>query len=183
MITAANGYVSTEAEKAIRATLERNPAHPTARYYLGLYLWQVDRPDAAFRIWEKLLTESPDDAPWVAPIRDMIEEVARRAGVDYTLPPANGRQGPTADQVEAVQDMSAQDRTEMIRGMVARLSERLTTEGGSAEEWSRLIGAYGVLGETEKARTAWKEAQKVFAERPEELAQIKAKAVQAGVVE
>jgi cytochrome c-type biogenesis protein CcmH len=183
MITAANGYVSTEAEKAIRATLERNPAHPTARYYLGLYLWQVDRPDAAFRIWEKLLNESPGDAPWVAPIRDMIEEVARHAGVDYSLPPANGLKGPTADQVEAAQDMSAQDRTEMIRGMVARLSERLTTEGGSAEEWARLIGAYGVLGETEKARTAWKEAQKLFAERPEELAQIKAKAAQAGVAE
>jgi cytochrome c-type biogenesis protein CcmH len=183
MATAANGYISSDAETALRAALERNPGQPTARYYLGLFLIQVDRPDMAFRTWEKLLRESPGDAPWTAPIRDRIEEIAWRAGVEYSLPPEENLVGPTADQVGAAQDMSQEDRTEMIRGMVSRLSDRLATEGGSAEEWARLIGAYGVLGETGKARTIWQEAQQVFSERPEDLAQIRAEAAQAGVAE
>ena len=183
LVTAASGYVSTDAETALRAALARNPNQPTARYYLGLYLWQVDRPDAAFRIWDKLLSDGPADAPWTLLIRAQIEELAWRAGVRYTLPPAEGQPGPTADQVEAAQDMSQEDRIKMIRGMVTRLSERLTSEGGTAQEWARLIGAYGVLGETDKARTVWQEAQQVFAEQPEELAQIRANAEQAGVVE
>lgn len=183
MVTAASGYVSTGAETALRAALARTPEQPTARYYLGLYLWQVDRPDAAFRIWEKLLREGPPDAPWTLLIRRQIEELAWRAGVNYTLPPAENQPGPTAGQVEAAQDMSPEDRVKMIRGMVSQLSERLTTEGGSAQEWARLIVAYGVLGETDKARTIWREAQQVFAERPEDLAQIRASAEQASVAE
>ena len=69
MIAAAGGYVSTEAEAALRNALQRDPSHPTSRYYLGSFLMQVDRPDAAFRMWEQLLRESRPDAPWVAPIR------------------------------------------------------------------------------------------------------------------
>ncbi|KZY30934.1 c-type cytochrome biogenesis protein CcmI, partial [Roseovarius sp. HI0049] len=51
MVSAAGGYISQEAEASIRAALEREPREPRARYYLGLYYMQVDRPDAAFRTW------------------------------------------------------------------------------------------------------------------------------------
>ena len=35
--------------------------------------------------------------------------------------------------------------------MVNQLSERLASEGGSPEEWARLIAALGVLGEGQRA--------------------------------
>jgi len=73
MINASGGYVSTEAEAALRAALERDPREPTARFYLGLYSLQIDRPDAAFRLWRDLLDESIEEAPWVEPIRAQIE--------------------------------------------------------------------------------------------------------------
>ena len=77
--------------------------------------------------------------------------------------------------------MTEEDRQDMIRGMVANLSERLATQGGTAPEWARLITAYGVLGNTDQASAIWTEAQGRFAERPEELATIRAAAEQAGV--
>lgn len=181
-ISAASGYVSVEAETALRAALQRDPHHPAAQYYLGLYLLQVDRPDGAFRIWEKLLRDSPPDAPWVAPIRSQLEEVAWRAGVKYTLPPGEEMTGPSTGDVEAAQDMSAEDRNEMIRGMVTQLSDRLATEGGTPAEWARLIGAYGVLGDTERAHAIWDEAQQVFADKPEALSQVRAGAERAGIL-
>jgi len=191
MVSAAGGYVSREAETAIRNALERDPRAPRARYYLGLYFMQVDRPDRTFRIWNDLLEQSSPDAPWIPVIRERIEEVAWRAGVtDYELPPARNTApaqetapGPTAEDVEAAGEMTTEERAEMIRGMVARLSERLAAEGGPARDWARLIGAYGVLGEAERARAIWEEAQQVFAGREDDLATLRAAAREAGLVE
>jgi cytochrome c-type biogenesis protein CcmH len=183
MINATSGYVSRDAEAALREALDRNPRAPTARFYLGLYMTQIDRPDAAFRLWRDLLEESTPDAPWVPPIRAGIEELAARAGERYELPPPEGAPGPTAGDIEAAQDMDPEARQQMIRGMVAELANRLAQEGGTAEEWARLINAYGVLGETDRARRIWTEAQAVFADFPRRLATVRAAAENAGVAE
>jgi cytochrome c-type biogenesis protein CcmH len=183
MINATNGYVSRDAEAALRDALDRNPRAPTARFYLGLYMTQIDRPDAAFRLWRDLLEESTPDAPWVPPIRAGIEELAARAGERYELPPLAGAPGPSAGDIEAAQDMDPEARQQMIRGMVAELANRLAQEGGTAEEWARLINAYGVLGETDRARRIWTEAQAVFADFPRRLATVRAAAENAGVAE
>ncbi|MFP4273979.1 MAG: c-type cytochrome biogenesis protein CcmI, partial [Paracoccaceae bacterium] len=87
MIMAAGGYVSPQAEAALSAALARDESNPVARYYIGLMFQQTGRPDRAFRIWSNLLSESAPGAPWVAPIREQIERVARLAGVEYELPP------------------------------------------------------------------------------------------------
>jgi cytochrome c-type biogenesis protein CcmH len=71
----------------------------------------------------------------------------------------------------------------MIRGMVTRLSERLATEGGPAEDWARLINAYGVLDERENAQRIWDEAKGVFAQDAGALATLRAAARSAGVAE
>ena len=145
LITAAAGYVSQEAETSLRTALEMSPRHPIARYYLAQYMVQVDRPDTAFRLMEELLRDSTADAPWLPSLRAQIEEVAWRAGVAFDLPPLERSGGPSASDIAAADDMSPEDRKAMIEGMVGQLSERLATEGGSAEEWARLIRALGVL--------------------------------------
>ncbi|MDR9394560.1 MAG: c-type cytochrome biogenesis protein CcmI [Roseovarius sp.] len=188
MISAAGGYVSREAEQALRTALQRDASNPRARYYLGLYLLQVDRPDGAFRTWSRLLEESPPDAPWAAPIRSRIEDVAWRAGVtDYQLPApgqtAPADPGPGAADIEAAQDMTDEDRQAMIRGMVQRLSDRLARDGGTAAEWSRLIVAYGVLGDTDSAKEAWQAAQDAHGDDPDALTTLRRAARDAGLVE
>ena len=65
-----------------------------------------------------------------------------------------GIPGPSREDVEAANRMSAQDRTAMIRGMVQRLADRLAENPNDAEGWRRLAGAYRVLGETAKAEDA-----------------------------
>ena len=68
----------------------------------------------------------------------------------------------------------------MIEGMVARLESRLATEGGTTEEWARLIRAYGVLGRPEDAGRIWADAEETFADAPEALATLRAAAREAG---
>ena len=183
LVTEAGGYVSPEAEAALRTALKDEQNHPVARYFLGQMWAQNDRPDRTFALWSRLLTEGPEAAPWIAPIRESIDDIAWLAGVEYTQPAPVALAGPTDEDVENAADMSAQDRDEMIRGMVSRLSDRLATEGGTPEEWARLIGAYGTLGETARAKAIWEEAQSRFADKPAALATVREGAKRAGIVQ
>ena len=79
--------------------------------------------------------------------------------------------------------MTDADRQAMIRTMVEGLNSRLAEEGGTPAEWSRLIGAYGILGEVDKARAIWAEAQVKFATQPDALDEIRGGARRAGVAE
>lgn len=193
LIAAARGYVSPEAEAALRTTLTLDPRNGPSRYYWGMLQAQNGRPDLAFRVWARALRDGPPNAPWIAPIRAQIGEMAWRAGVEFTLPdlppePRSETQpaapdlaGPSAADLDSAADMSAQDQQEMIRGMVDRLSTRLADEGGSPAEWSRLIGALAVLGETAQAQTIFDEAKGLFGDNAAALDQVTQAAQRAGL--
>lgn len=188
LVVAAGGYVSPEAEAALREALAREARNGTAMYYWGLMQAQTGRPDIAFQAWRRLLQISEPDDPWLANIRAELPDLAWRAGVEYTLPPTpvpGGAplRGPSAEDMANAAEMAPEDRQAMIRGMVAGLSDRLATNGGTAAEWAQLINALGVLGETEQARAIWGEAQQVFAATPEMLETVRAAARRAGVAE
>ncbi len=180
LVMAANGYVSPEAEAALQQALKRNPRDPVARYYSGLMYAQIGRPDRAFRLWRGLLEEGPADAPWLTPIRAEIGQLAAAAGVNYS-PPEAATRGPDAAAVAAAADMSPEQRQAMIEGMVAQLSDRLASEGGSSREWAQLIGALTVLGRTEQAQATLDKARQTFADKPEDLARINAAGANAGL--
>ena len=187
MTLAAGEYVSPEAEIFLQEAVARDPENPLARYHIGLMMLQTGRPDQAFVMWERLLRESPPHAPWNNAIRPHIEDVAIRAGVQYTLPEAApappALRGPTEDDVDAMQDMAPEDQMEMIRGMVAGLSDRLAAEGGSPEEWAQLINALGVLGDREQAQVIFDEARLVFAGNPAAIGTVTSAAQRAGLIE
>lgn len=179
MVMAAGGIVTPEAEQALIRSLSLDPKNGTARFYSGLMFAQVGRHDQTFRLWEPLLREGPPDAPWIAPIRAGIEDVAWRAGVEYTPPEAAA--GPDADAVAAAADMSAEDRQAMIEGMVAQLGERLATEGGTPEEWAQLISSLAVLGRKDEAQAIYAEALAKFEGQRSSQSFLREQALNAGL--
>ena len=68
--------------------------------------------------------------------------------------------------------MTAEQRGEMIRGMVARLAGRLKENGSDVEGWLRLVRAYMVLGERDKASAAAADARRALASDPDKLHRI-----------
>ena len=154
MIMAAAGVVTPEAEQALTRALALDPDNGTARFYSGVLMAQVGRYDLTFRLWAPLLDKGPQDAPWIAPIRAQIEDIAFRAGEKYTLPEA-AMPGPDAGAVAAAAEMTAEERQAMIEGMVAQLDTRLQTEGGSPEEWARLVNALVQLDRLPDAQAAY----------------------------
>lgn len=183
MVAATAGLVTPEAEAVSRQILERDTDNIAARYYLGLLYAQTDRPDVAFRLWKQVIDNGTPEQIHVELAKGQIEDAAWRAGVEYELPRTAALPGPTADQIEDAANMSAEDQGNMIQGMVGRLMDRLANEGGTPEEWARLINALGVLGDTDRALAIWTEAQGVFAGNTEALTEIRAAAQSAGVAQ
>ncbi len=90
-----------------------------------------------------------------------------RAGVPAAPPtgaPANAPRGPDQATIDAAASMPAADRTQMIRGMVARLAERLEQEPNDLDGWLRLGQSWMVLNEPEKAADAYERAAPLRAE-------------------
>ena len=70
--------------------------------------------------------------------------------------------------------MSASDQQAMIRSMVDGLEQKLAANPDNLEGWLRLIRARSVLGDTDKAKTAYKKALTQFSGNQDALAQISA---------
>ena len=86
-------------------------------------------------------------------------------------PPA-GMPGPSAADMAAAAKMSGDQQNEMIRGMVAKLADKLKADGSDLAGWERLLRAYVVLGDRDKAQAAAADARKALASDPDKLRQL-----------
>lgn len=183
-IFAAGGYVSPEAEVALTEALRRDPHTEGARYFSGLMLIQTGRPDLAFPLWRDVLENAAPDSPWAGPIRTDIAALAEVAGIRYAppeTPMAAGAPGPDAAAMEAAAAMTDAERAEMVAGMVGQLEARLTDQGGTADEWARLVSSYAVMGKVDEARGALDRARAALKDQPEAVKIVEAAATDAGI--
>ena len=68
--------------------------------------------------------------------------------------------------MRAAEDMSAEEQTEMIRGMVGGLAARLEAQPDDVEGWRMLARSYGVLDQPEKSAEAYQEVARLLPEDP-----------------
>ena len=181
MIEAAGGLVTPEAQAELDRALQLDPQDGQALYLRGLMLAQNDRPDLAFPIWRDLVERGPDSAPWMDPIRALMPQLAWLSGNPNYQAPA--LPGPDAAAIAAAGEMTPEARQQMIETMVKGLETRLATEGGTPEEWARLITSLVQIGNAAHAADIWTEAQTRFASFPEALAMVRQAAEAAGLTD
>jgi cytochrome c-type biogenesis protein CcmH len=161
LVGAAGGIVTGDARAAFDKALAEQPGLPAARFYLGLAAEQDGDKSKAIAIYQGLLSETPADAPWVAALEARLAAVKGESAPSAPAPAASNE----APAASASESTAAGDDAQqaMIRGMVERLATRLATSGGGGDEWRRLIRAYAVLHETDKAKDALASARKALA--------------------
>jgi cytochrome c-type biogenesis protein CcmH len=149
LVAAAGGVVTDEARQAFDRALAEQPDQPQARFYLALGAEQDGKKADAIRAYESLLSDSPPNAPW-------------RTVVNARLAALKGE--PASPEAAATASDAAipEAQRPMIEGMVNRLATRLANGGGSVDEWSRLIRAYAVLRQEDKAKAALADARKAL---------------------
>lgn len=165
LIAAANGVVTQEAKAAFERAAAQNPRQPKARFFLGVAAHQDGDAAKALTIWRELAHDTGTDSPWGIMARQGI------ASVEGAAAPSPG---PSAEDAAAAEQMEPQDRAAMIRGMVERLAERLQRDGSDVEGWLRLVRAYTVLGDRDRAISAVADARRALGHDADKLRRIDA---------
>jgi cytochrome c-type biogenesis protein CcmH len=145
LVMAQNGLVSAEAQSAFDQSLKLDPKSLKARFYLARAAEQDGEVEKAKAAYSELLSSSPSDAPWVPAVQQQLTRL--------------GMTSPVAGQ-DGAPRMGAEDIARMVSG----LAERLEAQGGTADEWTRLMRSYMVLGQRDKAMAAARRARQALAQ-------------------
>ena len=145
---AANGKVTAEAEQAFAAAAAVAPEMPQPQFFLGLAAEQRGDAARARDIWTKLLDKVPPGLDWTEMVRQRLDN----------LPGS----GPTNETGRSIAALPPAERQAAIRTMVEGLAARLAEKGDDLEGWLRLVRAYSVLQEKDRATAALAEARRNF---------------------
>lgn len=140
-----DGVVSPEAVDQLERALTLDPKNLQARYFLGLAAAQHDDGDKAREVWSAMLPEMPEGSQAK---RNVMEKLALLDA------PVEGATQPAA---------SANEGRKTVEAMVEHLAQRLAAQGGSADDWIRLIRSYRALGKAAPAQDAYEQARQIFA--------------------
>ncbi|MBX3537402.1 MAG: c-type cytochrome biogenesis protein CcmI [Chelatococcus sp.] len=153
-VMSSGGLVTADALENFKAALKLEPKLPKARYYVALAAEQDGRVAEALSLFRELRGDAGQDDPWVPTVDTHIAKLQRNA-------PA-----------EAIARLPDAERDEAIRGMVAGLAARLEADGGSIEDWVRLVRSQIVLGARAEALAALTKARERFKDDETALARL-----------
>lgn len=123
-----------------------DPKHVRSHFYLAGYATQTGDYAGAVEQWNALINSAAGTEPWIATAKEGLA-AARR-----------GLEGKPIE--EPAQQDSVSDET--IKSMVEGLSTRLMQDGGTLEEWTRLVRSRLVLGDTAGAQAAYDAAKAAY---------------------
>jgi cytochrome c-type biogenesis protein CcmH len=179
LVAQANGIVTEDARRSFERALTIDGNDIKARFFIGLAAEQDGRRQEAAAIWRDLIAKAPAGASWVEVVQSALARVEgtasaevqpkspRRPSADSSS--ASAAPGPSEQDMAAAAELTPQQRNNMARGMVDRLAERLKQDGSDLDGWLRLVRAYAVLGERDKARAAAADARRALASAPDKL--------------
>lgn len=180
LVFEAFGTVSPRAVQTFEQALAKDPSDIKSRFYIAMARGQAGDYRGAIALWRGLSADAPPDAPWLEAVRERITDAAMKGGLipmsvpperpgergPATAPGASGLGGaiagdarPSQEDVQAAQEMAPQDQQAFIRSMVQRLADKMEDNPDDVDGWLRLGRAYGVLGEDDKAKSAFGRAK------------------------
>jgi len=166
IVAEAGGVVTTDAAAAFRAALAVEPTEEKSRYFLAVAMAQEGKLAQAKQSFEAMGAGLDANSPWKGVIDAAIAETVARMD-------APAQPGPDADTVAAANEMSDDERKQMIEGMVATLDARLRENPADIDGWERLIRSYVVLGRQDDARGALERAVEGLKGDADNLARVK----------
>ncbi len=135
---AGSGAVSEEARALFERALALDPQALRPAIFLAIADRQQGDNEAAGQRWQALLARAQGNEPWL----QIAQAELTRMGLTSLLPPA---------ATGAVPGEGAPPPA-MVEAMVSGLAQRLESEGGTVDEWVRLVRSYTVLGRMDDAR-------------------------------
>lgn len=197
IVLVAGGVITTDAKDAFEKAFAIDPEHMKARVFLAMAAEQDAEDEDALERWRAILADTPENAPWRSEVTTRIARLGGGQPEEESGTPGTGDGAvsapdyyaagavPAPDQyaASAVAALPEDERTQMIEGMVSRLDARLRQEGGTVDEWERLIRAHMVLGQLEEASAVLSRARAALQGEPDGIERVDAFAARLGVAD
>ena len=174
MARKADGLITLPVRTLINEVLTEQPDEPRALYLSGLAAFQDEAYPLAIQRWQRLRQISSADAPWIAMIDQNLKQAAEAGGITLPTRQAEDKEASrtsapllTAEQIKAVQSMSAEDQQAFILDMTDRLEDRLKQAPDDKAGWQQLIRARQQLGDNEAMLRALTGAADADADNPD----------------
>ena len=177
LLMASSGDASPEVIQLLQDAAQSDETHTRSRFYLAAEATRKEQWDEAIAYWQELLALSSGQEQWVEIAQNGLAVAMARGAPLPEQQTVDTSDADTPDSADAPQ--AGDDQSALILSMVQRLDERLSTEGGTIEEWTRLVRSFLVLGETDKALNAYNSAKTAFPDSSQR-AELEAIAQQAG---
>ncbi len=141
------GSVEGEPLELLQRAYAMDPNHVRSLYYIAGEETRAGQYEAAIRDWNALLELSKGGEPWV---------VTAENGLAYAQEGLNPNAAPSEEPGQA-----------QIDAMVDGLAARLTSEGGTVDEWTQLVRSRMVQGRMDDAQAAYDAARKAYPDAAE----------------
>ena len=136
-------------------------------------LGQNDKAEAAVAEARRALAGDADKLRVFTEATETSVAAAPAAPLSPAAPaPTAGAPGPSAADIAAAAKLEPNQQNQMVAGMVTRLADRLKQDGNDLDGWQRLLRAYMVLGERDRAQAAAVDARRALASDANKLRQI-----------
>ena len=144
-----NGNVAGEPMDLFHKAAAMDPKHIRSRYYIAGEETRSGDYQAAIRDWNALLALGKGDEPWVTTAKN---------GLAFAQAGLTGNASPPAATSTPGVDANAPQ----IQAMVDGLEARLKSQGGSIDEWTRLVRSRLVQGRMSDAQADYDLARKAY---------------------
>jgi cytochrome c-type biogenesis protein CcmH len=201
LVQSAEGVVTPKAQALIADVLAKDPKDYRSLFYDALAHEQAGDQNGALDRWMNLLAAAPTDANWRDDVKQRVINLGKATGRDVAaattlpkldsaapkkplasaVPPTASAPQITEEQKAAVQALPAEDQLVMIKGMVAKLAEKLKANPVDPDGWIKLIRSYQVLNDGTAAKDALAQALTAFENDPVNKSKIVAAADELGV--
>ena len=162
---AEEGMVTARARTAFEEALKLEPGYAKAVYGLAIARQQDGDVAGAIRDIEGLIAKAAPDAAYLPLLRQSLDALRGKPAEAAPAAPQGG---------EALANLPPEQRDAAVRAMVNGLAARLEAQGGTVEEWMRLIRARLVLADKTAAETAYHAAMLRLGKEPDSLDKLRA---------
>lgn len=138
------------------ARLAENPEDATGWYLYGRTLMLAGDTAAGLRAYETALelTDTPEIRKEYEAAKKFADQIQR---------------GPSAEDIAAMQNLSSEDRTAAIEGMVESLRTRLEANPDDTQGWVRLLISRKVLGQIEAGEADIENLRRAFPDQADAI--------------
>jgi len=144
------GSVAGEPLELFRKAVALDPRHARSRFYVAGEETRTGDYEPAIQDWNALLALAKGDEPWVTTAKNGLAFAQRELHLESSAP-ATASSAPELDA-----------NAPQIQAMVDGLEARLKSQGGSIDEWTRLVRSRMVQGRMDEAQTDYDLARKAY---------------------